>query len=195
MSPRPTDARSPEPVGTALGAALHAPGPDPGYADKLMLFGQFVGSWHGEWSGYDTNASPAHLTGEVHFGWVLGGRAVQDTWIVPARRRTTDSTDKMHGTGRAVTTSFHGTTIRFYDPSIDAWRSTWIDPPNGRIRRFIARPVGAEIILLSDEEQPHLCWRFTDITPRSFHWRAEISHDAGATWAYHQDMTLTRTAT
>ncbi len=26
---------------------------------------------------------------------------------------------------------FFGTTIRFYDPSLDAGRSTWIDPPNG----------------------------------------------------------------
>jgi hypothetical protein len=24
--------------------------------------------------------------------------------------------------------AFHGSTIRFYDPGIDAWRPTWIEP-------------------------------------------------------------------
>jgi hypothetical protein len=24
------------------------------------------------------------MSGELHFGWVLGGRAVQDIWIVPS---------------------------------------------------------------------------------------------------------------
>lgn len=63
---------------------------------------------------------------------------------------------------------FYGTTVRFYDPSIDAWRSTWIDPPHGVVRRFIARPDRQDILLLSDEDDPQLRWRFTDITPRSF---------------------------
>lgn len=38
--------------------ALHVPGPIPGLADKLMLFGRFVGSWGLEWTGTDPMASP-----------------------------------------------------------------------------------------------------------------------------------------
>ncbi len=148
-----------------------------------MLFGQFVGSWDAEWSGQGTDGKPVGLHGEVHFGWVLGGRAIQDTWIVPPPREWTASQPQV---------GFFGTTIRFYDPSLDAWHSTWIDPPNGVVRRFIGRPVDQDIVLLSDEETPQLRWRFTDITPDSFRWRAEILRDRASTWTPHQDMRLRR---
>ena len=61
------------------------PGPAGPHADKLGLFGQFVGSWTLEWAGRDADGNPATMTGELHFGCVLGGRAVQDIWIVPGR--------------------------------------------------------------------------------------------------------------
>ena len=88
--------------------------------------------------------------------------------------------------------AFHGSTIRFYDPAIDAWRSTWIEPVNGRVRRFIGRSSGEGIVLLSDEEDPHLRWCFTDITADSFTWRGETSHDGGATWQFDEQMLATR---
>jgi len=56
---------------------------------------------------------------------------VQDIWIVPGRGHP--------GEGQPPS-AFHGSTIRFYDPSIDAWRSTWVEPVNGRVRRFTGRP-------------------------------------------------------
>ena len=163
--------------------ALHVPGPATDLADKLMLFGRFVGSWELKWTGTDPAGQPATMHGELHFGWVLGGRAVQDIWIVPGRGQP--------GEGRRPQ-AFHGSTIRFYDPAIDAWRSTWIEPVNGRVRRFIGRPEHDDIILLSDEEDPQLRWRFTDITPDSFRWHAEISHDACATWSFDEEMLATR---
>jgi hypothetical protein len=61
-----------------------------------------------------------------------------------------------------------------------------------RVRRFIGRPDGADSLLLSDEDDPQLRWRFTDITPGSFRWRAESSHDAGATWSSDEEMLATR---
>lgn len=96
------------------------------------------------------------------------------------------------GSSAAAPLAFHGSTIRFYDPSIDAWRSTWIEPVNGRVRRFIGRPVGDDIVLLSDTEDPHLRWRFTDIGTDSFMWRAETSWDAGAGWKPDEEMLVTR---
>jgi hypothetical protein len=166
-----------------LSEALHVSGPAPEHADKLMLFGQFVGSWSIAWSGVGTDGAPAEATGELHFGWVLGGRAVQDVWIVPGR-------DQPLAAGHMR--SFHGTTVRFYDPFIDAWRSTWIEPINGRVRRFVGRPAGGEIVLTSDDEDPWLRWRFTEITPRSFCWRGETSDDQGKSWAYDDDMRVIR---
>ncbi len=90
--------------------------------------------------------------------------------------------------------AFHGTTVRFYDPAMDAWRSTWIEPINARVRRFIGRPVDGQIVLQSDEEEPWLRWRFTDITAGSALWIGEISHDRGATWIEEEQMRLTRRA-
>jgi hypothetical protein len=166
-----------------LAEALHVPRPAAEHNDKLMLFGQFIGSWSIDWSGLDNDGNPARTKGELHFGWVLGGRAVQDVWIVPGRHETAHAQPLR---------AFHGTTVRFYDPAIDAWRSTWIDPVNARVRRFIGRPVDGEIVLLSNDEDPWLRWRFTEITERSVRWCGEISHDRGTTWAFEDDMRLTR---
>ena len=169
--------------GTGLIAALHVSGPTGEHADKLMLFGRFVGSWRLEWSGTDADGQPVTMSGELHFGWVLGGRAVQDVWIVPGRGQPGEGQPPL---------AFHGSTIRFYDPAIDAWRSTWIEPVNRRVRRFIGRVTDGNIVLLSDEENPQLRWRFTDIAADSFTWRAEISHDGGATWQFDEQMLATR---
>jgi hypothetical protein len=160
-------------------AALHRTGPTGPHADRLMLFGQFVGSWDIAWSGLDADGGTGQMQGELHFGWVLGGRAVQDIWIVS-------------GDGPGLR-GFHGTTVRLYDPAIDAWRSTWIDPLNNRVRRFIGRPVDGDIVLISDEEEPRLRWSFTGITPRSFTWRGEISRH-GQPWSLEEEMAVTRVA-
>jgi hypothetical protein len=168
---------------TGLMAALHAAGPAGEHADKLMLFGRFVGSWHLDWTGTGPDGRPATMSGELHFGWVLGGRAVQDLWIVPGRGQPGEGQPPL---------AFHGSTIRFYDPAIDAWRSTWIEPVNARVRRFIGRAADGDIVLLSDEDDPQLRWRFTNITAGSFTWRAEISHDQGATWHFEEQMQATR---
>ena len=139
--------------------ALHVAGPAGPNAEQLQLFGQFIGSWDIAWSGLDAGGRTQTARGELHFGWVLGGR----------RCRTSGSSRSRRARRGEPPLAFHGSTIRFYDASIGAWRSTWIDPVNGRVRRFVGRPVDGEIVLLSDEDDPQLRWRFTDIAPRLVH--------------------------
>ena len=60
------------------------------------------------------------------------------------------------------------------------------------MRRFIGRPDDGDILLVSDEEEPYLRRRFTDIEPASFTWRADTSHDRGRTWQFDERMIATR---
>jgi hypothetical protein len=170
-----------------LPQALHSNSARSELAAELGLFGQFVGSWALECMLYNPDGSAGTVMhGELRFGWVLGGRAVQDVWIVPGR----DHPDEGKAPG------FHGTTIRFYDPGLGAWRSTWIDPPNNRVRRFIGRPVDADIELISDEGiEPTWRWRFTDIAPDSFTWTSEKATKEQPAWTDEVRMRATRITT
>jgi hypothetical protein len=160
---------------------LRADGPRPDLADQLDLFGRFVGAWDLEWHGRDLAGAPIVVSGELHVGWILGGAAVQDVWRVPM-----DPGDSRH------MRAFHGTTIRFYDSHIDAWRSTWIDPLNGRVRRFIGRTESGIIILDGLDEDPKERWTFRDVTTDSFLWRGESSTDAGRSWVIEDEMLARR---
>ena len=108
--------------------ALGAPGPRPGLAERLMLFGQFVGSWDVEVENISADGQVTRLKAEWHFGWALEGRAVMDVWIAPPRSEPSQ-------TGRYE----YGASLRYYDESIDAWRSTWIGPVRHLVKPFIAR--------------------------------------------------------
>lgn len=168
-----------------LAAALLSTGPAAGLAADLATFGQFVGDWTLRWSGPGANGEQTVTTdGTLSVGWVLDGTAVQDVWVVPLPGQ------QMPG----GLSGFHGTTVRFYDPGIRAWRSTWIDPPNARVRRFTGRVVEADIELISDEEEPLLRWRFSAITADSFRWTGEIRRHRDDDWTFQQEMLANRVA-
>jgi len=158
---------------------LPAYGPARDLRDKLRLFGQFVGSW----DIVEHRTLPFGLLskGEVHFNWILGGRAVQDVW---------GSLDPK--TGRLLP---WGTTVRYYDPGLNAWRSTWIAPRQKTVRRFIGRERGGTILL--QEENRGLRterWVFSDIRPNSFRWHALKRHHAGGPWSVVEEMKIRRRA-
>src|SRR5438128_167584 len=123
----------PAPAGQSTFPALLADKPSAEHTDKLMLFGQFVGSWAYDAKEYHDDGS--HLTGKgtIDFQWVLKGRAVQDVWTETER---SDSSPKVCGT-----------TVRFYDPATDTWKVTWMDPVNVAVKTLVARKVGGEIVL------------------------------------------------
>lgn len=162
---------------SAMIEALQADGPCPELGAKLELFGQFVGSWDVEIINYKPDGAPEVVHGEWHFGWVLEGRAIQDVWIAPKR-----AVRAQH----EGATGDYGATLRFYDPKIDAWRSTWIGPVKGYVLPFIARQVGDEIVLEGNfESGKSKKWIFSDMTSDSFRWRAIESDDG---WVSHQKV-------
>lgn len=167
--------RGPEPPGPSarLLDALLADGPLAGDAGGLGLFGQFVGSWEGTVSGRNPDGSWTTGIGELHFDWVLEGRAIQDVWIFPKR-----------GTGRGPTPADeYGSTIRFRDPSSGAWAIVWISPVNHAVLVYRGRAEGDEIIVEgTDTRGRPQRWIFSQVTPTSFHWRNLVSDDGGKTW-------------
>jgi hypothetical protein len=101
--------------------ALHADGPAADRAGNMGLYGWLVGSWDLDVTEIQDDGSTLRRPGEWHVGWVLEGRAIQDVWIVPPRG-TREHTDA------AAHRNYYGTTLRVYDPRIDAWRIQWTDP-------------------------------------------------------------------
>jgi hypothetical protein len=164
---------------------LAANGPHADYAGKLMLFGQFVGDWEVDFTVHGPDSSKQSVKAEWHFAWVLDGRAIQDVFIVPRR------TDRENSNW---TRQDYGTCLRFYDPSLDAWRVVWISPLHGEILTFHAAQVGDEIVLEGkDLDDTPMRWIFSNITANSFHWRRVFSTDGGVTWQLRKEMSARRT--
>jgi hypothetical protein len=162
--------------------AVLADGPDPELEDELRLFGRLVGSWDVDLVDHE-ECGQRRLSAEWHFAWALNGRAVLDVWIAPSRR------DRERGEPPVE----WGMSLRFYDPCVDAWRSTWISPVKGLVLPFLARPAGDDIVLEGRIDGRALTrWIFSGITPTSFSWRAVESHDGGDTWALRQQMLARR---
>lgn len=151
---------------------LLAEGPSPELKEKLMLFGQFVGDWEIETQWFLRDGSTLRGRGEVHFGWILNGNAVQDVWM-----------GRIENPPPGFSRISFGTTIRFYDPSVDAWRCIWIAPQRGVVQSFVARKIGEDVVLEGKTKDgfPER-WIFSEITSQSFSWRSVESYDGQKTW-------------
>jgi len=154
--------------------ALHSDSPASDRAQEMMLYGQFVGSWDLRIIDYESDGSQWQGMGEVHFGWVLEGRAIQDVWISPPR----NARKKV-----STTRNTYGTTLRVYDPKIDAWHILWINPITQTYNTMIGRKIGDDIVQEYHDEKGTLNqWIFSEITPKSFHWIGRSSNDGGNRW-------------
>src|SRR5262249_10344479 len=88
--------------------ALHSTDPAADRADKMKVYDWLIGHWTMDAIVYRDDGTKHEGPGEIHFGWVLEGRAIQDVWILPG--------------------VFYGTTLRVYDPGIVTWPILWSAP-------------------------------------------------------------------
>lgn len=155
--------------------ALVSPGPAADRADKLALYGRFIGDWEFDALVHKDDGSEHRGRGEIHFVWALDGRAIQDVWILPD--------------------IFYGATLRVYDPGLDAWHILWSDPLKQLYTRQLGRAQGDNIVQIGDMgNDTRLRWTFSDIAPDSFRWRGERSLDAGVTWHLQADFRARRSS-
>jgi hypothetical protein len=156
---------------------LHANAPDPERAEALQLYGRFVGDWDSEIIAYGPDGAHHHARGEIHFGWILEGRAIQDVWMIPRL------SDRASAPPFPIAGNWYGTTIRVYDPIIQAWCIYWIDPARSTFRQQIGRAKGEDIVQEGTTESGALSrWSFTKITENCFHWLGEAKPADGSDW-------------
>jgi hypothetical protein len=87
-------------IASSFIGALASDGPAADRADKMKLYGWLIGRWTLDATVHLDDGRRHQGSGEIYFGWALEGRAIQDVWILPG--------------------VFYGTTLRVYDPNIDA---------------------------------------------------------------------------
>jgi hypothetical protein len=161
----------------SFAGVLHAGGPAPDRADSMALYGWLVGDWETEIVAHEPGGERHVGRGEIHAGWVLEGRAIQDVWMIPRRHERAGAPDM------PVAGNWYGTTLRVYDPGDDVWRIFWIDLATQIFTRQIGRASGNTIVQDGTHDTGERArWTFTDITPDSFRWSGEASGDEGATW-------------
>jgi hypothetical protein len=146
-----------------------------------VLHDRLIGTWNVRYINYPETGSTRHRQGEVRFGWILNGFAVQDVWIWHA--------DAAYPVERI------GTTIRFFDLQLGSWRIVWIEPAAGTVIQLKGGEAEGRIVLVGhDTDRSLLRWSFNSIEATAFEWRGERSRDEGQTWRleskYHMQRRL-----
>jgi hypothetical protein len=137
----------------------------------MGLYAWLIGRWEMDGIIHSVAAKQA-VRGEIHAGWVLEGRALQDVWILPG--------------------VFYGTTLRIYDPGLDAWHILWSDPLRQYYTRQIGRARGKDILQEgTNNDGVATRWRFVDIRDDSFHWLGERSTGTD-TWQLEAEFFVRR---
>ncbi len=158
----------------AMVTALAASGPHSSLGDEARVFDRLVGTWDCDYTFYIDDGSIRHSSGELMFGWVLDGRAMQDIWITYPEDGTKE---------RRI-----GTSVRFFDTKSKMWQVIFVSPAYGAVITVQGGAEGDRITLRGvDDEGSALRWSFNDIKADSFVWRGEKSRDGGKTWRLEEE--------
>jgi len=123
------------------------------------------------------------------YGWLIGRWTMDATLHLDnggTHRRSGENVWILPG-------GFYGTTLRVYDPNIDAWHILWSDPMRQFYTRQIGRAQGADIVQLGHNDAGEAVrWSFTAIKPDSFRWLGERSRDDGKSWQLQAEFLASR---
>ena len=171
----------------SLAEVLHAEGPEPGREAQLELYSWLVGHWLFDITTFAEDGATSQGRGEIHAGWVLQGRAIQDVWMIPRLLDRKPGIEQLPQAG-----NWYGTTLRFYDANLDAWRILWNDPATGFFTQQTGRARGPDIVQEgADPRGGSMRWTFSEIERDSFHWTAERAPD-DHTWRREVDIRARR---
>jgi hypothetical protein len=179
--------RIPAAVAPSFAEVLHAEGPDTERGSQLVLYSWLVGDWEFDIATFAEDGTTHHGRGEIHAGWVLQGRAIQDVWMIPRLRDRRPGIEQLAHAG-----NWYGTTLRIYDPNLDAWRILWNDPATNFFTHQTGRARGRDIV--QDGPDPRggsTRWTFSEIERDAFHWTAEWARD-DKTWQHEVDIRARR---
>lgn len=175
-----TDAVAPADPRLDMVRALQATAPHSSLADQTKAFERLIGTWDVQYTDFARDGTASHRSGELIFGWVMDGRAIQDVWIVdPSGARKE----------REIYTE-----LRYVDQKSQTWRATFIDPEGASVARFTGGVAGADRIVLEsrDFDGTETRWSFNDIRPDSLVYREETSRDGGSTWQITAEYRMKR---
>jgi hypothetical protein len=174
-------------IESSFAEILHAEGPDPTLAPKLALYAWIVGHWEIDVTTFPEDGTTHQGHGEIHAGWVLQGRAIQDVWMIPRLRDRQPGITPLPGAG-----NWYGTTLRIYDLQLDAWRILWSDPATNFFTQQTGRAQGRDIVQTGpDPRGGSMRWVFSEIGPDAFHWTGERAADE-LTWRREVDIRARR---
>jgi hypothetical protein len=175
----PTAAPPPADPRQQMIAVLAASGPHASLGDQARVWDRFVGTWDCDFGFHLEDGSVRHSPGELEFGWVLDGLAIQDLWITYPKPG-----EKQRGIG---------TSIRFFDDRAKVWHVVFVSPKFGALLTVQGGMEGDRIVLRGqDPEGSQMRWTFEDIKDDSFSWRGEKSRDEGKTWRLEEEHHMRR---
>ena len=150
--------------------ALGADRPHPVLGEEANAFDRFIGTWDCDYANFKDDGTTERSHGQVVFGWILDGRAVQDvwSWVDEMIRKRSERLERRFDSSTAR--QENGASFGFHRK-----RESSRHWPAGE------RATGSCWKGLSDDGAA-VRWSFNDIRPDSFVWRGEKSRDYGKSW-------------
>jgi hypothetical protein len=136
-------------------------------APERAMFDRMIGSWDVTYEIYDKDGKVRRLPGQVTYGWILDGKALQEIW---------SDLD-----GKQVKP--YATTIGYSDAKHGRWTAAWIYPAAGMPTIVSGGVENGRLVLTGHDQDGALQrWSIDGVQADAFVARYESSEDEGKTW-------------